>query len=117
MQTNLKTLSRQYANGLLTKTDYRQARAELIDQAQDTDHTQPQVTLPQAELNEEQDQPQPGTEEASAQQKSARPPPKKLEQAASTQEADPSRCKKRNQLLLGLVLLLAAVLGYLLLVA
>lgn len=31
MHTNLKTLSRQYANGLLTRQDYRRAREELLD--------------------------------------------------------------------------------------
>lgn len=46
MQTNLKTLSRQYANGILTKTEYRRARAELIESAQDNDLTEPQATLP-----------------------------------------------------------------------
>ncbi|SFX70710.1 SHOCT domain-containing protein [Marinospirillum alkaliphilum] len=46
MQTNLKTLSRQYANGILTKTEYRRARAELIESAQDSDLTEPQATLP-----------------------------------------------------------------------
>lgn len=74
MQTNLKTLSRQYANGVLTKTEYRRARAELIESAQDCDLTEPQATLPAAPKEQpaedgEKEEPEPGQAEA-------RPPPR-----------------------------------------
>ncbi|WP_404414987.1 hypothetical protein [Marinospirillum sp.] len=106
MQTNLKTLSRQYANGLLTKTDYRQARAELIETAQDNDHTEPQVTVPQS-ATEEDDQDSESSDKEGWQSNSPRPPPPEANREPSKQ------CKRRNQFLLVLVLLLAAALGYL----
>lgn len=75
MQTNLKTLSRQYANGVLTKTEYRRARAELIESAQDSDLTEPQATVPfnpkeqQTEADDDKEEPEPsGTK--------AQPPPR-----------------------------------------
>ncbi|MFY0665470.1 MAG: SHOCT domain-containing protein [Natronospirillum sp.] len=46
MQTNLKTLSRQYANGTLSKEEYRRARMDLLETVQENDQTQPQVTMP-----------------------------------------------------------------------
>jgi uncharacterized protein YqgQ len=46
MHTNLKTLSRQYASGMITRADYRRARAELIDALHNHDQTQPQRTEP-----------------------------------------------------------------------
>lgn len=48
MHTNLKTLSRQYASGMINRADYRRARAELIDCLQNNDQTQPQRTEPAA---------------------------------------------------------------------
>lgn len=75
MQTNLKTLSRQYANGVLTKTEYRRARAELIESAQDCDLTEPQATVPfnpkeqQTEADGEKEEPEPGNTKA-------QPPPR-----------------------------------------
>lgn len=44
MQTNLKTLSRQYANGTLSKEEYRRARMDLLEAVQDNGMTQPQDT-------------------------------------------------------------------------
>ncbi|TGG92062.1 SHOCT domain-containing protein [Natronospirillum operosum] len=46
MQTNLKTLSRQYANGTLSKEEYRRARMDLLESVQEKDQTQPQATVP-----------------------------------------------------------------------
>jgi|AntRauTorckE6833_2_1112554.scaffolds.fasta_scaffold17741_2 hypothetical protein len=105
MQTNLKTLSRQYANGLLTKADYRQARADLIETAQDNDHTEPQVTVPQNTTDDEDPGSEPSDKEG-WQSHSPRPPPE------TTQEPN-KQCKRRNQFLLVLVLVLVAALGYL----
>ena len=111
MQTNLKTLSRQYANGLLTKADYRQARAELIDNAQDNDHTVPQVTVPQSSIDDEDQQDSDSTDKEGRQGNSPRPPPEAVEQPSKDQPNN--KCKQRNQLLLALVVLLAAAVGYL----
>lgn len=105
MQTNLKTLSRQYANGLLTKNDYRQARADLIDNAQDNDHTEPQVTLPQSSVDDD-DQEAGSSDKEGQQSNPPRPPPKPANQPNN-------QCKRRNQFLLALVVILAAALGYL----
>lgn len=98
MQTNLKTLSRQYANGMLSKQDYRQARSELIEKAQDSDCTEPQTTVPQEEENGKGD----SSSAAEDNQRSAAQP-----------AADNKSCKQKNQLLLGLVVLLTAAIGYL----
>ncbi|MFO6419778.1 hypothetical protein ACLBKS_06215 [Hylemonella sp. W303a] len=46
MHTNLKTLSRQYASGMISRADYRRARAELIDALHNHDQTQPHTTEP-----------------------------------------------------------------------
>ncbi|WP_108123922.1 hypothetical protein [Saccharospirillum mangrovi] len=45
MPTNLKTLSRQYANGTLSKEEYRQARMDLLERVHEDDTTRPQTTL------------------------------------------------------------------------
>jgi|GEM_PF-2019038 len=113
MQTNLKTLSRQYANGLLTKADYRQARAELIDNAQDNDHTEPQVTVPQSSIDDE-DQDSDSTDKEGRLGNSPRPPPEVVDdQLVKDQDQPSNKCKQRNQLLLVLVVLLGAAVGYL----
>jgi len=44
MPANLKTLSRQYANGTLSKEEYRRARMDLLDGARDDDTTRPRNT-------------------------------------------------------------------------
>lgn len=41
MPANLKTLSRQYANGTLSKEEYRRARMDLLDAVQEDDTTRP----------------------------------------------------------------------------
>lgn len=41
MPANLKTLSRQYANGTLSKEEYRRARMDLLEGARDDDTTRP----------------------------------------------------------------------------
>ena len=46
MQTNLKTLSRQYANGMISKEEYRRARLDLLETVQEDGLTQPQSTVP-----------------------------------------------------------------------
>lgn len=46
MQTSLKTLSRQYASGTLSKEEYRRARMDLLEAAQENDETQPHTTMP-----------------------------------------------------------------------
>ncbi|SFC26326.1 hypothetical protein SAMN05660443_1970 [Marinospirillum celere] len=99
MQTNLKTLSRQYANGLLTKDDYRQARADLIDQAQDNDYTEPQTTIPLDDTESGSSEP---TE-----------PPSSANQRVDTSSGDDRKCRQKNQLLMSLIVLLAVALGYL----
>ena len=44
MPANLKTLSRQYANGTLSKEEYRRARMDLLEAAEEDDTTRPQTT-------------------------------------------------------------------------
>lgn len=54
MQTNLKTLSRQYANGTLSKEEYRRARMDLLESVQEKDQTQPQTTMPLPTADDDQ---------------------------------------------------------------
>ncbi|WP_114417024.1 hypothetical protein [Marinospirillum perlucidum] len=108
MQTNLKNLSRQYANGLLTKTDYRQARAELIDKAQDNDHTQPQVTVPQSDSDDED-----SDDEEPASHPASNPGTPGPVRPAADQTTAPQKSPNKVVLLGGLLaLLLVAVAGY-----
>ncbi|PTY38089.1 hypothetical protein BGP77_16705 [Saccharospirillum sp. MSK14-1] len=44
MPANLKTLSRQYANGALSKEEYRRARMDLLGGVDDDDTTRPRNT-------------------------------------------------------------------------
>lgn len=44
MPANLKTLSRQYANGSLSKEEYRRARMDLLESVREDDTTRPQIT-------------------------------------------------------------------------
>lgn len=41
MPANLKTLSRQYANGMLSKEEYRRARTNLLEGVREDDTTRP----------------------------------------------------------------------------
>lgn len=55
MQTNLKTLSRQYANGMISKEEYRRARLDLLETVQEDGLTQPQSTVPLSTPEDEED--------------------------------------------------------------
>jgi len=56
MQINLRTLSRQYASGILTKTEYRKARTDLLEYMVDDDLTVPQTTLTDESAKEDKEQ-------------------------------------------------------------
>lgn len=56
MQINLRTLSRQYASGILTKTEYRKARTNLLEVLVNDDLTVPQTTLTDNPANKDEEE-------------------------------------------------------------
>ncbi|MBE0506143.1 MAG: hypothetical protein IBX50_05405 [Marinospirillum sp.] len=103
MQTNLKTLSRQYANGILTKPEYRKARAELIETSLDNDLTEPQATVPF--IADESEPDEDASSENESDNQDAEPP------AASAAEKTDKKgsCQRRNQLLMLISLVLLGI--------
>lgn len=99
MQTNLKTLSRQYANGILTKPEYRKARAELIEATLDNDMTEPQETVPFV----------PEAEPSSEEEDSDKEDESESEDEASADTRKKTPCQRRNQLLMLVSLVLLGV--------
>lgn len=100
MQTNLKTLSRQYANGILTKPEYRKARAELIEASMDNDLTEPQATVPFIADEDE-------SSENESDSKDDEPP--ETSTAAAEKTDKKGSCQRRNQLLMLISLVLLGV--------
>jgi hypothetical protein len=100
MQTNLKTLSRQYANGILTKPEYRKARAELIEASLENDLTEPQATVPFVADEDE-------SSESESDNKDDEPPTTSTAPPEETDKKSP--CQRRNQLLMLISLVLLGI--------